>query len=699
MNTRRTTTLQNIQIVKDNQWKEYKKYVSVLRDQEVDDLTNEARTANIAGDIIDQCTKLHSEKYKQGRSGRGRPKGTSLAAKRKSLKMLRDVVNRHKLEKVIDVFQWMGCKPYRLLNTKRAAEWSREVTPSQFAQKQIDLLNKPRAVLEQFVEFLESNDLYLSNRSIKHMFIRNCELLEDAEDLDKSFKNMFKRIKSLRNDLRARKIKKIQSSFENYKQIFKTRDNVDRSADYTSFMFDKLVTRKIQDNMVIYRNSIYDPKEGKVVCAYVDGKHSKCPKGWQQSFDLILEVELSKMRKSITYATALLKDTKQSTYEELFEFLKNGHCPKLRYVISDFEVAIFNAVQKTWPKTNKRGCFYHYLNNLLKKRQILDRGKTNKISLGCYNLATILPFLKYPSYYIFSYLSKFDMDEKNFMRCRDFRFLIYVYQTYVVKLRSLFLQDLTGLRIRTNNVAEGKNCSMSLSFNKKPSLEEYVDQIVYKFINEKISPWHEIPKESYYDKLLKLIQHCSDKDPQRILNFCSTATGGIKLENAFALFISFDDKKIEVVDIVTPSMDNDASIKLRRLSKKCNHYRKNSKKDFSIINRLYEDDAKWGRLLEFAKHICNEENINDNKQEEESIISDSFLTNDMMADIDQDIDSNYDENGSVNTCKALRVPSNHPKRFAKSKKYGLKNNTRSRKSANSTTVAEKRSKTLSFKIN
>ena len=117
--------------------------------------------------------------------------------KRKTLNDLRLVVNRAKLSKVIDIFQWLGKKPYEFIQSQAIDVRTMNLTPEEFAIRHYENMQKPRGIMDTFVNFLEDNKLILPNKQIKLMFLRKCKNLEEAEDINKNFKTIFKRLKRM----------------------------------------------------------------------------------------------------------------------------------------------------------------------------------------------------------------------------------------------------------------------------------------------------------------------------------------------------------------------------------------------------------------------------------------------------------------------------------------------------------------------
>lgn len=593
----------------------------------------------------------------KNKKNRGRPKGSKNVQKRNKINSLLDTKLKKQL-KVIGLCM-LNNKSFYLDNPdKNTTEMSSFDTKLEnFINEHIEMSKKPRAILERFVTFLEDNGLFLQNKQIKYMFNRICSNIDDAIELNNCYKNMFKRVKRIRDDRKLSMIKKIKKYFPNYNKIFRSKSQVNQQVDMVEFLFDKMIFRKQSENMAIFKNTVFDLDGGKVVCAYVDGKHSKCPTGWQQAFDLIFEIEKGNKRKSITFATTLLKNMKQTTYEEMFVFLKNCHCPVFPHIISDFETAIFNAIKEVWPKASSRGCFYHYSHNVLKRRQLINRGRHEKSTQGCFNLITVLPFVNYPCHFILLFLQQKGLNSEKSTRNGDFRLLIYIYETYVQKLSGIFKQNLQELLIRTNNVAEGKNSATANMFSKRPTMEEYVSQISYRFLNEQIAPWRTIQNICFFDSLLLEIQACAVDDAQRVINYCDNLNIAITQENSYKCYEEFINTKQVCISPVTVEMENFAKLELSKLSRKFRKYRNMCKSDFVLINQIYQNEDSWRKLMNYARN-----NVNENQESRIQMMSENdsidslFDSGENSFIVDDDLNSNFDDTKSLRSFKALRVP-------------------------------------------
>lgn len=679
METRRKLEIKTMDDEKKRKWLQFKQTLHLIDNSEVFSLRKELdatkmtnRSPGFLG--FESTPNLPPPK----KNSRGRPKGSTMASQRKNLKNLRNMVFQSRLEQNLNSSETKD--PLKCDYPRKNGHYTKiqDKVPIEFAQSHLEISKLPKAILEVFVRFLEDNELYLPNKQIKMMFLRICQSLDDAKDIDRSFKNVFKRIKKIKNTQKLNTIKKIKSKFTNFKAIFDKKSKVNDLSDYANFLFGKLIVRKIDDNMVIYKNTLFDLKEGYIVCAYIDGKHSKCPSQWQQSFDIIFEIQNGNKRKSITFATALLKNTKQSTYESLFTFIKNSHCPRIPFIISDYEIAIFNAAKIVWPRSRPRGCFYHYLNNLIKRRQIVDRGRHLKTTQGCYNLASILPFTKFPAHYIYQYFKIFNLKNLHTMRSGDFRLLLYVFETYIVKLKKLFVQDLEELNIRTNNVAEGKNCCMSASFTKKPTMEEYVNHISYKFLNEKLLPWRNTNSITKYDLLLLEIQKCSIIDDVRLIQFCSSLSFGITIEKSPKIYEMFLASDRGVVEQITFEMENHAILKLKKLSKMFRSYKYGIKNDFKLINEIYQEPGRWESLMRLIKDFNSGQSDSGIDKQESKIIDKSNKT-DIFSNYENDNESIYDDGQFGKIFQSFEIQKRFKKIFTKTKRFGTKNNVRSKR--------------------
>ena len=105
---------------------------------------------------------------------------------------------------------------------------------------------------------------------------------------------------------------------------------------------------------------------------YVDGTFRSAPRPYTQVFTIHADY----MGRVIVLAVALLTGKQQQQYDEVFAILirdmirvnANIHIGE---VVSDFELAVFNAVRLAFPIAQISGCYFHFTQNLWRHTQEL----------------------------------------------------------------------------------------------------------------------------------------------------------------------------------------------------------------------------------------------------------------------------------------------------------------------------------------
>ena len=103
---------------------------------------------------------------------------------------------------------------------------------------------------------------------------------------------------------------------------------------------------------------------------YVDGTFQTCPSLFYQVFT----IDAFKNGRQFPLVYALLPNKSRATYVRAFELVKQkahslyvSHEPQI--ILSDFELAIKQAVELSFPTTDFRGCYYHFSQALMRKFQ------------------------------------------------------------------------------------------------------------------------------------------------------------------------------------------------------------------------------------------------------------------------------------------------------------------------------------------
>lgn len=102
--------------------------------------------------------------------------------------------------------------------------------------------------------------------------------------------------------------------------------------------------------------------------------------------------------KCIPCIYALLCDKITESYEIVFEFLRDEYGLNPHAILSDFELAIVNAIKYVFPKTFVHGCYFHLTHNILKNLKdncgLFGYLGTNKLDVNLsYQRLKFLPFV------------------------------------------------------------------------------------------------------------------------------------------------------------------------------------------------------------------------------------------------------------------------------------------------------------------
>lgn len=293
-------------------------------------------------------------------------------------------------------------------------------------------------------------------------------------------------------------------------------------------IFGQPIIRCETKRMLFFANSQFDFTNCRVLCAMFDGKFSACPSGWSQSFELRLLVEriapdngFKPQQKTVTFAAGLLTGQNEATYAEVFKAARNSGCVEPPYLMTDFEIGISKAAREVWPQIGIRGCFFHFLANLRKRRSKVFRRLKQEPSHLAWNLLTVAPFLDGLAYFVSTAIFSLGLATPQLFENADFHLFMYVHDTYMIRLKSLFRADLHELLMRTNNSCEGRNSAVSKSHAKKLTRNEFFDEVEFRFKADIVSKWSEPPSPTPYDCFLQLLQIKSRRHSKEVLQFLS----------------------------------------------------------------------------------------------------------------------------------------------------------------------------------
>ena len=103
---------------------------------------------------------------------------------------------------------------------------------------------------------------------------------------------------------------------------------------------------------------------------YVDGTFQTCPRLFYQIFSC----HIFKHGKQFPVVYAFLPAKSRATYERMFTLIQDkADSMQLNFspetMVADFELAIKQAIQLTFPTASFKGCYYHFCQALMRKIQ------------------------------------------------------------------------------------------------------------------------------------------------------------------------------------------------------------------------------------------------------------------------------------------------------------------------------------------
>lgn len=371
-----------------------------------------------------------------------------------------------------------------------------------------------------FADFMTHLGITIKPSIIKRIFFKICKTINEV-DIVRASNNYISNI--IGRNLRLIKKQEIENTkrINNVVQrVFGCVDNVDLNKDYIMTMFGESCLKLLNDKIAFYWNTMIDFQNVNIKMVHVDGRYYSNPSGWKQTFELVAVLEKDNLIKSCSVAFALLDSAKTETYEIFFKKVKDLKFCKFNIMTSDFEIAISNAAKKIFPKISVQGCYYHYRNNLLNMISKIQRRYKQIISIWVINLLSILPFMHKPTCYLELCINDIWNTSENLYESLDFKILIYVYSTYIVRLKGMFININPEERIRTNNTCEGRNSVLAKNLPFKPQISDLIDFIGHRFKQDAVKLYHKHPNANEFDKLILQLHNISSVNYKVIIRFC-----------------------------------------------------------------------------------------------------------------------------------------------------------------------------------
>lgn len=339
------------------------------------------------------------------------------------------------------------------------------------------------------------------------------------------------------------------------------------------------LTRLAEPGFIAYINLELDFRGREVLCAHADGKFSSCPRGFKQSFEFRLRYRVGNEQRIVTFACGLLPGTDQKCYEHFFRVVKNHHCPWFPFLVVDFESAVANAALQVWKNVEIRGCYFHYEQNVHRRKRRIERWIRQPVSRQVLNLVALLPFLRRSHTYLLRLVRDLGLSGEDLFRSADFKIINYVHSIYDKRFQGWHRQDLGKLLVRTNNVCEGKNSAMERFFGARLRVQDYAAYVSCVFKQDLFSPTSASSMATSFDQFLLSVQKASADNMEKILTLCAQAEC-IKSSRAAVLLESAHALATGIKHRISSAQDEEARLELDSLSRSYYSFSLNKRREF-----------------------------------------------------------------------------------------------------------------------
>lgn len=355
--------------------------------------------------------------------------------------------------------------------------------------KLIDRSNNNTNAKSDMIESLKQNfrkyDIFAStNQIMKNAILGSKSKSEVTKIIEESekFRLFVKNIKHAWDKDRINFVSK-KSNFNKNDSFTKNGKTFNyEEADFE--LYGKSTLIHFNSKLIIWYNTQLEISNDNEYVCFVDGKMSSVAFHWKQTFEVLIVNRKNLTLKPVTIVFALLDGTSSNDYFVLFDKLFKYSNINITYFVCDYEMAIHKAIRLVFPNAHIQGCYFHYCRNLRIQSVFLASRYKSKVSLCILALCKVLPFFKYPSLAITQAIEDIKINNDHFYKNTDFKFLIYVFYTYVVRFQNTFLIN-PFLKIeKTNNVCEGRNSQLQKQIQSRPSIKKLMELIQIRFKND-----------------------------------------------------------------------------------------------------------------------------------------------------------------------------------------------------------------------
>ena len=423
------------------------------------------------------------------------------------------------------------------------------------------------------------------NRLLRALFFRS-QTREECEKIVALQPKLLNRFKY--ENLKRRKIvmKAARSSAAEFATVFRTEENFAKTKECVAVVFGRNLLRVASSEMLLWVNLHLDFSDCTVICGFADGKMSDCPGSWYQYFELrLMLANSSGLVRTVTFASALLQGKSTLAYKTFFDAVCCRRCPSPKILVTDFESAIGAAASTAWSQLKLRGCFVHFLRNVLHFGDEISGELGRAPSTGVMNLMFLLPFLRDKSFFLRAWVDRLRLSAAQVLENPDVRLCVYVFETYIEKFGDLFDHDLSALLVRCNNSAEGRNSGMARFFGFKPQYRQLAAHLEFIFTMDCFLPFAPPPAPSDLDRLLLRVQALSELNPDAIIRIC-VRERKIESQNAADVLRRLEVIALQASAAVTDVRARHAEEKMREFSARVRNYRADLKQMKAVFLSL-----------------------------------------------------------------------------------------------------------------
>lgn len=461
-------------------------------------------------------------------------------------------------------------------------------------------ISEKMSLFTNVVKFLK---VELEPCSVRAAFYKLAQNIDEVDKVRASNKKLSTDISSVFTERQATLVDKVKKYQNVVQTVFGCVKTLELNSQYLMDLFGRSALKHLSNDMVLYWNFLVDIKSCTVSMIHVDGKYYSSPAGWKQSFEIVAVLKnRENMTKSVSLGFALLKSATQENYTLLFKRIKDYKFLNIKNIMLDFEVAIYNAAKSIFPKCMPRGCYYHYRNNVVKRAAKLKRWLGKTVSNFTQNVLSLAPFVFDPVEFLYQAILNIQANSYELFKDCNFKIIMYVYETYVLKLKSFFKINLSEELIRTNNACEGRNSALKRNFSFRPQISNLVDYICTRFKKDSVKKFTAPSDPIPYDLFFINVQKMSNNIPL-LIKFCEHSSP-ISVQNAERLLETFDlfcqswSACIEETDIC-------AGLKMTELKLQYRSFNNEMKQKWSKIKSKYKELEDINNDLDDNQDQCN----------------------------------------------------------------------------------------------